>query len=241
MAAAKKPSAAKPKRAKATKKKASAPSVPPPRPSAPPPRPSSPPPRPSAPPRASTPPARRPTTRPPPPLWESRTARAPWPEPWLPEGHDVALAQDVMLMAYWIADQLGDAGLPESRRKAMTATLRGVASALRAGAEGVVAFSVAATVRRNGALLAEAQSYERERVASDGILEALLAGHEDEAVHACLREIGEHSPDVAAWLEELERRGRPELRNALREKNGTTRTALERLLTVVLFATKRRS
>jgi hypothetical protein len=144
-----------------------------------------------------------------------------------------------MLMAYWIADQLGDASLPEPRRKAMTATLKGVASALRAGAEGMVAFSVAATVQRNGALLAQAQGYERERVASDGILEALLAGHEDEAVHACVREIGEHSPDVAAWLEELERRGRPELRNALRE-HGKTRTALERLLTVVLFATNRR-
>lgn len=210
MAAARKAGASKPKRGKSAKK------------------------------QPSVPPKRRPTTRPPPPAWTSRAARAPWPESWLPENHDVALAQDVMLMAYWIADQLGDGELGDLRRNALTATLRAVAPALRAGADGLVQFTVAAAVRRNGALLEEALGYERARVESGGILEALLQAHEDEAVHACLREIGEHSPEIAAWLGELERRGRPELRNALREP-GRSGPALERLLTVVQLATTRRS
>jgi len=143
-------------------------------------------------------------------------------------------------MAYWLADQLGDPALPEARRKALGATLAGAAPMLRAGSEGLVPFTVAASVRRNAARLAEAKRYERERVASAGILDALLAAHEDDAVHACLRELGVHSPDVAAWLEELERRGRPELRNALAEAE-TGGPALERLLRVVLFATGRRT
>lgn len=210
MAAAKKRTATKPKRAKAPK------------------------------PAPSAPPKRRPTTRPPPPTWTSRAARAPWPEHWLAESHDVALAQDVMLMAYWIADQLGDTELAEARRNTLLATLRGVAPMLRGAAEGLVPFSVAETVRRNGERLLEAQRYERERVASAGILEALLAAHADDAVHSCLRELEQHSPDVAAWLSELERRGRPELRNALAE-GGAGGPALERLLMVVLFATGRRT
>jgi hypothetical protein len=146
-----------------------------------------------------------------------------------------------MLMAYWMADQLGNPELPPVRRRAFAATLSGVAPALRGAAEELLPFAVAASVRRNGVLLAEARSYERARVAAGAVLDALLLGHEDDAVQNCLRDIGAHSGDVAGFLAELERRGRKELRNALEEQgDGTAVEALGRLLRVVLFAAGRR-
>lgn len=119
-------------------------------------------------------------------------------------------------MAYWIADQLGDEALPEPRRSALRAAVRAAAPVLRASAETLGAYTVALAVRRNGEIMAQAQRSEQEKVPAGRLLDALLEAHEDEAVHATVRQVGLHSPDVAQWLEELERRGRPELRKALR-------------------------
>lgn len=192
-------------------------------------------------------PAKKKTSVPPPPAREPRTRQSPWPTTaWLAENHDVAAAQDLMLMAYWIADQLGDAALPEARRTALRAAVHAAGPLLRGAADGVATFLVTAAVQRNGSIMAQAQRSERERLPAGGTLDALLEAHEDEAVHATLRQVRLHSADVASWLEELERRGRAELRNALRAaasdgEAGTENEALRRLLALVLFATGRRT
>ena len=110
----------------------------------------------------------------------------------------------------------------------------------------MAAASSRAAVRRNGHIMSQAQRSERERLPAGGTLDALLEAHEDEAVHATLRQVRMHSSEVASWLDELERRGRAELRNALRaaaddSEAASENDALRRLLALVLFATGRRS
>jgi hypothetical protein len=174
-----------------------------------------------------------------------RSQRQPWPETeWSPENHDVASAQDVLLMAYWIADQLADPALADHRRTGLRAAVRSVAPILRNAGEGSMSpFIVSATVRRNSAIMLEAQRSERERLPEGNLLAALLETHEDEAVHATVAQIRLHSSETASWLEELERRGRPELRNALRLPGNADKPseALRRLLAIVLFATEQLS
>ncbi|MBK7585640.1 MAG: hypothetical protein IPI67_36325 [Myxococcales bacterium] len=199
---------------------------------------------------SSAPPAptRRSSTRPPLPPHEPRARREPWPSEWLAENHDVAAAQDTMLMAYWIADQLGDPALSEATRAQLRAAVQAAAPILRRASEGLHAFSVASAVRRNGAIMGGAQRSESARVRRGAVLDALLEAQVDGAVHATITEVSVHSPHVAAWLEELERRGRPELRNALAECGAdtpgaggagvSTEAALRRLLAVVLLATE---
>jgi len=151
-----------------------------------------------------------------------------------------------MLMAYWIADQLGDESLPDYRRTALRAAVRATAPLLRGCAEALGAFTLALAVRRNGEIMAEAQRSEQQKVPAGRLLDALVEAHEDEAVGATVRQIGVHSPDVAAWLEEMERRGRSELRKALRacatSTNGGSEFdrdhAMKRLLAVVQFGTE---
>jgi len=195
-------------------------------------------------PKAAAKPKKRASTLPP-PSHVPRSQRQPWPQSeWSPENHDVASAQDVLLMAYWIADQLADTLLPDHRRTTLRAAIRSVAPILRNAGEGAMSpFIVSATVRRNSAIMLEAQRSERERLPEGNLLAALMETHEDEAVHATLAQIRLHSSETASWLEELERRGRPELRNALRAPGSseTPSEALRRLLALVLFASEQLS
>lgn len=181
----------------------------------------------------------------PPEPWASRTKRAPWPtSPWMAENRDVAAAQDAMLMAYWIADQLGNPDLSEAERASLRSGISGALPHLRGSMPGLRAWAVAAAVRRNGVLLAAAERAERERMKPSAMLDALLEAHEEEATQLTIRQVELHSPELAAWLAELERRGRPELRAALRACGDESwqpevedpGDALRRLLVLVLFA-----
>ena len=90
----------------------------------------------------------------------------------------------------------------------------------------------------------ESQRAEHRRLKPGAVLDALLEAHEDDAAHLTIQQVELHSPDLASWLAELERRKRPELRNALRACGeapwrpavGAPQDALRRLLVVVSFA-----
>jgi hypothetical protein len=176
----------------------------------------------------------------PPAAWSSRCKAEAWPfTPWLAENKDVALAQDAMLLAYFIADQLGDPTLPEAQRRALRAAVESALPVLRRGDVAGGAWAVASAVRRNGAIMLEAQRAEHRRFEPGAVLDALLEAHEDEAAHRTIEQIRHHSPELGDWLEELERRSRPELRGALRacgEAPWTANDALRRLLVLVAFA-----
>ena len=208
-------------------------------------------------PRRSTPPRKvkapeqreskrpRPRTSVPPPAWSSRCRAEPWPfSAWPAENKDVAAAQDAMLMAYWIADQLGDPGLPDTQRRALRSAVGGALPFLRGSLEGAGVWAVASAVRRNGAIMVEAQRSEQRRLAQGAVLDALLEAHEDDAAHLTIQQVELHSPELASWMAELERRKRPELRNALkacgaqpwRPAQGARDDALRRLLVLVSFA-----
>jgi hypothetical protein len=149
-----------------------------------------------------------------------------------------------MLMAYWIADQLGDPNLPDAQRRALASAVRGALPFLRGPIEGAGVWAVASAVRSNGAIMLESQRAERRRLAPGGVLDALLEAHEDAAAHNTIQQVALHSPELASWLDELERRKRPELRNALkacgesgwRPTPGEPEDALRRLLVLVSFA-----
>ncbi len=154
-----------------------------------------------------------------------------------------------MLMSYWIADQLGNPTLPDAQRHALSAAIRGAMPVLRGSLEGGALWAVASAVRRNGAIMMNAERRERGRLDEGPSLEAFLEALEDGAAHHTIQEVELHSPDLAAWLTEIERRKRPELRNALRacglapwDPVATGREdALRRLLLLVTFAAEQAS
>ncbi len=182
---------------------------------------------------------------PPPGPWAPRCRTAPWPSSaWMAENKDVSAAQDAMLMAYWIADQLGNPDLPEAERASLRSAVHGALPHLRGSIPSLRAWAVAAAVRRNGALLSAARSAEQKRMKPGAMLDAVLDAHEEEATQLTIRQVELHSPELGAWLSELERRGRPELRSALKACGDAAwkpeaddpHDALRRLLVLVLFA-----
>ncbi len=184
----------------------------------------------------------------PPRPWVSRCKDASWPpEPWLPANTDVAFAQELMLHAYWFADQLESTELPEARRASFRAAIKRASSMLANDVPELTTWVVATAVRCHGALMVEVHDNEKRRIRPGGILDALLDGHTEQAVHDTLEQVSVHNPKAAAWLWELERRGRSELRTALAACGKTPwqpddpehREALRRLLALVLFATER--
>ena len=184
----------------------------------------------------------------PPRPWVSRCKDASWPpEPWLPANTDVAFAQELMLHAYWFADQLESSELSEARRASFRAAIKRASSMLANDVPELTTWVVATAVRCHGALMVEAHEAEKRRIRPGGVLDALLDGHTEQAVHDTLEQVQAHNPKAAAWLRELERRGRSELRTALAACGKTPwqpddpehREALRRLLALVLFATER--
>lgn len=184
----------------------------------------------------------------PPAQWASRCKDAPWPsEPWQANTTDAARAQELMLLAYWFADQFENPALSDARRVAMQAATKRAVRMLVADVPEMATWVVATAVRCHGALMVQAHDHEKKRIHPGAVLEALLDAHTEQAVHDTLEQVQTHSPAIAAWLRELERRGRSELRVALSACGATPfqpqdeahREALRRLLALVLFATER--
>ncbi len=183
----------------------------------------------------------------PPIRWRSRCKDQAWPAPWIPSGGDETLAQQLLLLAYWFADQLANTELSEERRTQLSMSVKRASSMLSGDAPELVSWVVACAVRCNGALLLKAHDDEKARIKPGGVLDALLDGHTEQAVADTLARVQAHHPKAAEWLGELERRGRPELRNALQAcgkrpwepDDPAHREALRRLLALVLFATER--
>jgi hypothetical protein len=181
----------------------------------------------------------------PPAAWASRCKSEAWPfTPWLAENKDVAAAQDAMLISYFIADLLGDPGLSDAQRRGLRSAVESALPMLRRADPAAGAWAVACAVRRNGGIMLEVQRAERRRFEPGAVLDALLEAHEDEAAHLVIEEVRLHSAELGSWLEELERRKRPELRNALRAvseapwapASAGPNDALRRLLVLVAFA-----
>lgn len=183
----------------------------------------------------------------PPTRWSSRCKHEAWPGSWIPSRGDEALAQQLMLLAHWYADQLANPELSEERRAQLAMSVRRASSMLSGDLPELVSWVVACAVRCHGALLIKAHEDEKARIKPGGVLDALLDGHTEQAVADTVARVQAHHPKAAAWLSELERRGRPELRNALgacgrapwQPDEPEHREALRRLLALVLFATER--
>jgi hypothetical protein len=152
-----------------------------------------------------------------------------------------------MLLAYWFADQFENPELPQARRLAMHAATKRAVQMLVADVPEMSTWVVATAVRCHGALMVQAQLHEKQRIVPGAVLDALLEAQTEQAVHDTMEQVQAHSPAVAAWLSELERRGRSELRNALAACGAAPfdptdhahHEALRRLLALVLFATER--
>ena len=72
----------------------------------------------------------RQTSTVPPALWRSRCKAEAWPGPWIPSSGDETLAQQLMLLAYWFADQLANAELSEERRTQLSMSVKRASSML---------------------------------------------------------------------------------------------------------------